>query len=137
MSAPYRLSRVVRTPSSEIYILWDGSDRVGRVDIHYGNDTVYATLILERDATTEEEEQILSMLDDDLISAYLPRYERSDFIANVFRGQEISRYTDASTDSDDDDDDDEEFFMDYPEDDGDDDDDVDSYQDDIFEDDRP
>ena len=38
----------------------------------------------------------MAQVDDDIVSSYLPRFEREDFVAHVFRGEEISRYTDCS-----------------------------------------
>jgi hypothetical protein len=52
-----------------------------------------------------EEEELLAQIDDDIVSSYLPRFEREDFVAHVFRGEEITRYTDCSTPLDDMDDD--------------------------------
>ncbi len=92
----FKLSRLVRTLSSEIYLIWDGERRVGQGDVHFAHDTIHATLIFECDMAVEEEEQLLAQLDDDVISSYLPRFEREDFVAHVFRGEEISRYTDSS-----------------------------------------
>ncbi len=39
---------------------------------------------------------MLAQIDDDIVSSYMPRFEREDFVAHVFRGEEISRYTDCS-----------------------------------------
>ena len=103
MESPYRLSRVVRTVSSEVFIIFSGSERVGQVDLHFGTDVVHATIILERDLSPEDEEALLSTLDEDVISGFMPRFQRDDFVAHVFRGEEISRYTDAAADTDDED----------------------------------
>lgn len=92
----FKLTRLVRTQSSEIYLVWDGEKRVGQIDIHYAQDTIHATVIFEADLTVQEEEELLTQIDDDIVSSYLPRFEREDFVAHVFRGEEISRYTDCS-----------------------------------------
>lgn len=100
----------MRTESSEIYLIWDDENRVGQADIHYTRDTIHATVIFEADLSVAEEEELLALIDDDIVSSYMPRFEREDFVAHVFRGEEISRYTDcsASMDEIDDDEDDEE-----------------------------
>ncbi len=69
---------------------------MGQVDIHFAHDTIHATVIFEADLTVTEEEELLAQIDDDIVSSYLPRFEREDFVAHVFRGEEISRYTDCS-----------------------------------------
>lgn len=96
MDTRFKLTRLVRTPSSEIYLIWDGEKRVGQLDLHFAADTIHATVIFETDLTVGEEEELLAQVDDDIVSSYKPRFERDDFVAHVFRGEEISRYTDCS-----------------------------------------
>jgi hypothetical protein len=43
----YRLVRLLRTLSSEIFGLWQGDQRLGQVDIHYADNSVQADLFLE------------------------------------------------------------------------------------------
>jgi hypothetical protein len=69
---------------------------MGQVDLHYAQDTIHATIVFESDLTVSDEEELLAQIDDDIVSSYLPRFEREDFVAHVFRGEEISRYTDCS-----------------------------------------
>lgn len=110
METRFKLTRLVRTQSSEIYLMWDGDKRIGQIDMHYAHDTIHATVIFETDLTVNEEEELLAQIDDDIVTSYLPRFEREDFVAHVFRGEEISRYTDCSgamDDMDEDEDDDE------------------------------
>jgi len=112
----YRLSRLVRTQSSEIYLVWEEDRRVGQLDLHFAHDTIHATLVLEADLPVNTEEELLSQIDEDIVSSYLPSFDREDFLVTVFRGEEISSYTDSSgalddmgdedfEDNDDDDDD--------------------------------
>lgn len=96
MDTRFKLTRLVRTQSSEIYLVWDDDRRIGQIDIHFANQTIHATVIFEIDLTVTEEEDLLAQVDDDIVSSYLPRFEREDFVAHVFRGEEISRYTDCS-----------------------------------------
>lgn len=92
----YRLSRLVRTVSSEIFLVWEDDRRVGQLDVHYAHDTIHATLVLESDLTPETEEELLSQIDEDVVSSYMPSFDREDFLVTVFRGEEISSYTDSS-----------------------------------------
>lgn len=119
----YRLSRLVRTASSEIFLIWADDRRIGQIDLHYAIEsrTVHATLLLEADLTVAVEEELLAQIDDDIVSSYLPSFEREDFLVTVFRGEEISNYTDSSGALDDMDDD--RFSEDDDEDDEDEDDD--------------
>ena len=103
----YRLSRLVRTASSEIFLIWEDDRRIGQIDLHYAIEsrTVHATLLLEADLSVAVEEELLAQIDDDIVSSYLPSFEREDFLVTVFRGEEISNYTDSSGALDDMDDD--------------------------------
>ena len=96
MDSRFKLTRLVRTNTSEIYLIWDGDKRMGQVDLHYAHDTIHATIVFEADLTVSDEEELLAQVDDDIVSSYMPRFEREDFVAHVFRGEEISRYTDCS-----------------------------------------
>jgi len=95
MDGRFRLTRLVRTLSSEIYLIWEEQNRVGQLDLHYANDTIHATLILETDLSVTSEEELLSQIDEDIVSSHLPSFERNDFLVTVFRGEEISQYTDS------------------------------------------
>jgi hypothetical protein len=88
---------LVRTRSSEIYLIWEDNNRVGQLDLHYAQDTIHATLILETDLSVTSEEELLTQIDEDIVSSYLPSFERDDFLVTVFRGEEISSYTDSSS----------------------------------------
>lgn len=95
MPARFRFTRSARTTSSEIYVIWEEENRVGQVDLHYSGSTVHATLILEADLSVTSEEELLTQLDEDIVTSYLPSFERDDFFVTVFRGEEISSYTDS------------------------------------------
>jgi hypothetical protein len=101
--------RLVRTSSSEIYVIWEGEDRVGQIDVHYASDTIHATLVLETDLSISSEKELLEQIDQDVVSSYLPIFERDNLLIAIYRGTEINTYMDphASLDEEDDDDDDE------------------------------
>ncbi len=95
----FKLSRLVRTAASEIYIIWEGETRVGQVHLHYAHDTIHAALLLEVDLAVTEEEDLLEAIDEDIVSSYLPSFEREDLLVTVFRAEEISSFS-YSTDMD-------------------------------------
>ena len=59
-----RFERTVRTESSEIFIIYGGARRVGRVDLHYGRFEVHGTLLLEVDLSDDELQQLIDQLDE-------------------------------------------------------------------------
>src|SRR5207302_9895688 len=52
-----RFERTVRTESSEIFAIYGGARRVGRIDLHYSRFEVHGTLLLAVDVTVEELQQ--------------------------------------------------------------------------------
>ena len=97
----YKLVRLVRTSSSEVYLIWQGATRVGQVDLHYAEGLVHATLVIEQDLEQDQIEGIIAQLDDDVVSSYLPDFERDDLFVNVYRGDEILSYSDNEDDDED------------------------------------
>lgn len=88
----YRLVRLLRTLSSEIYVAWDGDRRVGQVDLHYADTSIQADLFLEGPLGEEEQRELFAQLDDDIVSSYLPSFDREQFIITVFVGQEVDSF---------------------------------------------
>jgi hypothetical protein len=85
----YRLSRVVRTDTSEIFLAWDGEVRVAQIDLHYGGDVIHGTVVLERDFSDAEIDDLVEQVDRDIVASYLQDYERENFLVSVFRGEEV------------------------------------------------
>lgn len=100
MEGQYKFVRLVRTASSEIFVVWDGENRLGQLDLHYAGDIIHGTLILELELEPTREEELLTEIDQDIVSSYRPSYDREDFLVTVYRGEEISTYTDAQNDLD-------------------------------------
>ncbi|MEN6521947.1 MAG: hypothetical protein ABFD46_12460 [Armatimonadota bacterium] len=100
MDNKFRLSRLVRTVASEIYIIWEGDRRIGQVHLHYAHDTIHATIILEIDLSITDEETLLQQIDEDIVSSYLPSFEREDLLVTIFRGEEINSFSFAPDDMD-------------------------------------
>ena len=96
----FKLSRLVRTVSSEIFVIWDKETRVGQLHLHYAHDTIHAALLLEVDLAVAEEEDLLDAIDEDIVSSYLPSFEREDLLVTVFRAEEISSFSYSSNDMD-------------------------------------
>ena len=96
MTTSFKLSRLVRTAASEVYIVWEDDRRVGQVQLHYAHDTIHVTIILEVDLEVAEEERLLGQIDEDIVSSYLPSFEREDMLVTVFRGQEVQSFSYAT-----------------------------------------
>jgi hypothetical protein len=89
----FQLSRLVRTVSSEIYVIWEGERRVGQLHLHYAHYTIHVTLMLEVDISLSDEEDLIAQIDEDIVSSYLPSFEREEMLVTIFRGEEISSFS--------------------------------------------
>ena len=90
-----RLVRVVRTESSESFVIWQDDVRLGQVDLHYGWDIIHATLILEKDLDETAQGDLVELIDQDVVSSHLPRFSREDFLVTVFRAEELDPFSDG------------------------------------------
>jgi hypothetical protein len=91
--ADFHLVRSVRTLSSEVYVVWDGERRVGQLDAHFAGSIIYGNLMIETDLSADDKERLYQQVDEDVISSYLPSFERDDFILTVFRGEEVESFS--------------------------------------------
>lgn len=102
-----RFVRVVRTESSEVFLIWQEDERLGQVDLHYGWDLIHATLVLEKELTSEQQAELVDLLDQEVVSSHLPRFTREDFLVTVFWGRELEPFSDGPDEGDFDDEEDE------------------------------
>ncbi len=87
-----RFERQFRTESSEVFQIYGGARRVGRVDLHYGRFEVSGTLLIEVELTDDELQQLIDQVDEELVQSYDP--EREDFLVTVFKSEELGFYSD-------------------------------------------
>ncbi|MBI3978596.1 MAG: hypothetical protein HY331_10475 [Chloroflexi bacterium] len=90
--AEYRFERQSRTLSSEQYIIREGDQRVGRVDLHFTQSVVHATLAVEERLTEDEIMDLIDLIDEDLVSS--SDVPRDDFVIAVYQGREVGVYSD-------------------------------------------
>ena len=101
-----RYDRVCRTSNSEAYLLSEGDDPFGRIDLHFGSSVVHGVLIVERDLADEDLHGLVQRIDDDLV--WTADQSREDFLVTVYRGTETGVISDRDDDDEDSDEDDEE-----------------------------
>ena len=88
----FRLVRLLRTQSSEIYVIWRGEQRIGQADIHFADNSIQANLFFESPLDNDEQRDLIRQLDDDVVSSHLPSFDRDQFIVTIFVGQEIDSF---------------------------------------------
>ena len=91
--ARFRLVRLVRTGSSEVFVAWDENRRVGQVDLHYGDRSIHATVIIEGHLSENDQQELYAQIDEDVASSYMPSFERDDLVFTVFKGQEVDSFS--------------------------------------------
>ena len=94
----FRFVRLLRTLSSEVYLIWQGQQRIGQVDLHYADNSVQADMFLEVALPESDRQDLLRQLDEDVVSSYLPSFARDQFIVTVFIGEEVDSFNYPSPD---------------------------------------
>ena len=94
--------RQVRTEASEVFVVYGGARRIGRIDIHYARFEVHGTLIVEVELTDDEVQQLIDQLDEELVQTHDP--EREDFLVTVYCGEELGFCSDEYDSEDEEDD---------------------------------
>ncbi|MFQ6098431.1 MAG: hypothetical protein ACE5O2_11965 [Armatimonadota bacterium] len=97
-----RLVRILRTLTSEIYLVWQGERRIGQIDLHYAGPIIQATLVLEPDLSEEDEAALVRQIDHQIVTSYMHDIEREDFLVTVYRGTETQSYSDPLSEDDED-----------------------------------
>ena len=84
--------RQFRTTSSEGYVILEDNQRIGRVDLHFASENVYATIVLEVSMEESEVARVIEDIDEQLVVTATVR--RDDLNVWVYQGQEVGFYTD-------------------------------------------
>ena len=89
--ANFYFQREARTPNSECYTVLDGESNVGRLDIHYANSVVHATLSVDESLTTESIQGLINTMDEELLDAV--GITRQEFIIHVHQGRDLGVFS--------------------------------------------
>ncbi len=87
-----RFERQYRTLSSDGFTVYEGDEKVGRLDLHYTQTIVCGTLVVEQDLVEDDILDLTEQIDDELVMS--ANVQRDDFVVSVFRGQEVGTYSD-------------------------------------------
>lgn len=83
--------RECRTPYSECYTVLQGENGIGRVDIHFAESVVHATLNISESLTVEEIQKIIDTIDEELTDAV--GIHRQEMIVHVHQGQDLGVFS--------------------------------------------
>ena len=87
-----RFERQYRTQSSDGFRIYDGEEKVGRLDLHYTATIVCGTLVVDQGLAEDDILDLTEQIDDELVMS--ANVQRDDFVVSVFRGQEVGTYSD-------------------------------------------
>lgn len=91
--------RESRTPFSECYVVEDGGEEIGRVDVHFtSSGMVHATLCVPREYDDDDVERLIAEIDERLVLTSDPY--RDDFIVTVWRGERAGVFSEDDDEDD-------------------------------------
>ena len=95
--ADYDFERECRTPFSECYTVLDGDRNVGRLDVHFADVIVHATLNVDESLTENDMHDLIDLVDNELLEA--AGIVRQEVIIHVHQGRDLGVYSTREYDS--------------------------------------
>lgn len=89
--AQFFFEREARTAQSECYTVMTDESAVGRVDIHFADTVVHATLNVAESITTEEIQDLIDIIDEQLMDSV--GITRQEVIVHVHQGRDLGVFS--------------------------------------------
>jgi hypothetical protein len=89
--AQFFFEREARTAQSECYTVMTEESAVGRVDIHFAETVVHATLNVAESITTEEIQDLIDIIDEQLMDSV--GIARQEVIVHVHQGRDLGVFS--------------------------------------------
>ncbi len=89
--AQFFFEREARTAQSECYTVMTEESAVGRVDIHFADTVVHATLNVAESITTEEIQDLIDIIDEQLMDSV--GVTRQEVIVHVHQGRDLGVFS--------------------------------------------
>ncbi len=87
----FYFERECRTPYSECYTVVKDEDAVGRVDIHFADTVVHASLSVTESLTTEEIQDVIDTVDEELVDSV--GITKQELIVHVHQGRDLGVFS--------------------------------------------
>jgi len=98
----FHFERECRTPYSECFSVFGEGQPLGRLDLHFTQSAVHATLSVQENLTQENIQELVDMIEDELVDAI--GICREEFLVHVYQGRDLGVFsTNEFTDESDDD----------------------------------
>ena len=91
MLAKYSFQRETRTPFSECYIVLQDDAAIGRLDVHFADTVIHATLNVEEGITSDAIQDIIEDAEAELLDAV--GIVRTEIIIHVHQGRDLGVYS--------------------------------------------
>ena len=89
--ANFFFERECRTPNSECYTVLEDESPVGRVDIHFTNPVIHATLNISESLTTDRIQELIDAIDEELMDSV--GITRQEVVVHVHQGRELGVFS--------------------------------------------
>ncbi len=89
--ADFYFERECRTPYSECYTVLEDDTTVGRVDIHFADMVIHATLNVFESLTTDAIQDLIDTIDEELMDSV--GISRQEVIVHVHQGRDLGVFS--------------------------------------------
>ena len=89
--AKFYFEREARTPFSECYTVLEDENTVGRLDIHYAESVIHATLSVSESVTSEGIQELIDTADEELLDSV--GITRQEVIIHVHQGRDLGVFS--------------------------------------------
>ena len=93
----FYFEREARTPQSECYTVLQDENAVGRLDVHFANQVVHATLNVSENLTSDDIQDLIDTMDEELLDAV--GVARQELIVHVHQGRDLGVFTSRNFES--------------------------------------
>ena len=87
----FYFERECRTPQSECYTVLQEENPLGRVDIHYAQNVIHATLSVAESLTNDEIQDLVDTIDEELLDSV--GITRQEVIVHVHQGRDLGVFS--------------------------------------------
>ena len=89
--ANFNFERECRTPYSECFTVLEDEATVGRLDVHFTNSVVHATLNVAESLTTERIQELIHTIDEQLVDSV--GITKQEIIVHVHQGRDLGVFS--------------------------------------------
>ncbi len=89
--ADFYFERECRTASSECHTILQDENAIGRVDVHFANPDIHATLNVAESLTNDDIQDLIDTVDEEILDSV--GIVRGEVIVHVHQGQDLGVFS--------------------------------------------